>query len=253
MKEIKQIINSVVNSYGEAAARTIAARKRFYYPLDPADATGLLISEYKNAVEARGRQYVADNETATRLHSIANWLTNPNCKPSLLLNGSLPGTGKTTTARAIERMAKGLKKAFNAQEIETARSKAAGKWIKMEDSERNTLTMCEASIIVPVFYSAMDLANMVESGKAAFEAAKRSNFLIIDDLGTEPVSVKVFGNEVFPIIEILQHRYAEMLPTIITTNLGLNSISDIYGPRISDRLREMCETLYFAQSESYRR
>ena len=253
MKELKQIFAQVVNNYGKDAAHSTAALKRFYYPIDASKAAELLASEYKNTVEARGRLYLADNETATRLQSIANWLTNASCKPSLLLYGSLPGTGKTTTARAIARMARGLKAAFNAESIQEQRCKDAGKWIPLENYERDYLSMCENSIIVPVFYTAMELANMVESSKATFEALKRTQFLIIDDLGTEPVSVKVFGNEYAPIIELLQHRYAEMLPTIITTNLGLNQIAATYGPRISDRLREMCEMLNYAQGESYRR
>jgi DNA replication protein DnaC len=171
-----------------------------------------------------------------------------------LLYGSLPGTGKTTTAAAIARMAKGLKNSFNPQTVFRQRCiEAGGEYKPLEDEEKTLYEMCEAAVIVPAFYTAGDLANLVESNKGAFEAAKQSKFLIIDDMGTEPVSVKLYGNEFFPIIEIILHRYAAMLPTIITSNLGLNRIADIYGERIADRLREMCETLYFAQGESYRR
>lgn len=253
MKNLEDIIGRAVDSYGKIAAETIAPRKRFCFPIDSNTAASLLISEYKNTVEARTRVYLADSETAGRLHSIANWLTNRNCKPSLLLYGSLPGTGKTTTATAILRMAQGLRAAFNAQTIQAQRCREAGKYIPLEESEKNLLSMCEAAVIVPSFYTAVDLANIVESNRSTFEAAQRCNFLIIDDLGIEQYSRRVYGNEVFPIIEILQYRYANMLPTIITSNLGFNGIADRYGDRIADRLREMCETLYFAQGESYRR
>jgi len=254
MKDIKDIIGRAVDSYGKAAAGTMAARKRFRYPIDSSTAAALLISEYKNTVEARGRNYLADDETTRRLQSVANWLTNPHCKSSVLLYGSLPGTGKTTTAAAIARMAKGLRNTFNPQTVFQQRCiEAGGKYMPLEEEEKSLLEMYEAAIIIPVFYTAGDLANMIESNRASFEAAKRCSFLIIDDMGTEPVSVKLYGNEFFPLIEILQHRYAEMLPTIITTNLELSRISDYYGPRILDRLREMCETLYYTQGESYRR
>ena len=249
----KDIITDALTRYGNTAAGGTFTPRRFCFPLEPTAARVLLTSEYKNAVEARGKIYLADDETPRRIQSIANWLTNPNCKPSLLLYGSLPGTGKTTAARAIERMAKGLKAAFDANAIQEQRCREAGKYLPLSEEERMNLTMHEAAIIIPTFYTAGDLANMVDSNKATFEAAKRCNFLIIDDMGTEPVSVRLYGNEFFPIIEVLLHRYNAMLPTIITSNLAFNSISDIYGPRISDRLREMCETLYFSQGESYRR
>lgn len=254
MKDIKDIIGRAINDCSNAAAGAITLKKRFCFPLEAGQAAALLLSHYKIAVEERGRIYIADNETARRLQSIANWLTNPNCKPSLLLSGSLPGTGKTTTAAAIEKMARGLKAAFNPQAIQDKICReAGGQYIPLEEEEKTRLAMCENAVIIPYFYTAGDLANLVESNKGAFEAAKRSSFLIIDDMGTEPVSVKLYGNEFFPIIEILQYRYAAMLPTIITTNLGLSTISNLYGQRISDRLGEMCETLYYAQGESYRR
>ena len=253
MKEIKDIIGRAINDCSKAAAGAIAIKKRFRFPLEAGEAAALLLSYYKIAVEERGRIYIADNETARRLQSIANWLTNPNCKPSLLLHGSQPGTGKTTTAAAIDKMARGLKEVFNAQAMQDKICREAGQYIPLEDEERMRLTMCENAVIIPAFYTAGDLANLEESNKTAFENAKHSSFLIIDDMGTEPVSVKLYGNEYFPIIEILQYRYAAMLPTIITSNLGLSSITNIYGQRISDRLGEMCEILFFAQGESYRR
>lgn len=253
MKDLHTIIGRAIDNYRSEAANKCPQAPRFCYPIESGEATQLLLCEYKNTVEARGKVYRADSETARRLQSIATWLTNRNCKPSLLLCGALPGTGKTTTATAILRMAQGLRAAFNAQTIQAQRCREAGKYIPLEESEKNLLSMCEAAVIVPSFYTAVDLANIVESNRSTFEAAQRCNFLIIDDLGTEPVSRRVYGNEVFPIIEILQYRYANMLPTIITSNFGLNKIAELYGPRISDRLRDMCEILFYTQEESYRR
>ncbi len=255
MKEINQLIEDAVKAYGEAAANKTAEINRFCFPLESGKAAELLLCEYKNEVEARGSYFRADSETKERVKSVANWLTTRTCKPSLLLSGALPGTGKTTMARAIERMAKSLKSALDPQSVQGKRCREAGKYIPLDESERKWLTMCEAAVIVPRFCRAVDLAAMTESDRTAFDSMKRCGFLIIDDIGEEPVSVKLFGNEFFPVISVLEYRYDNMLPTIITSNLGLNALGrpEMYGERISSRLQEMCEKLYYTQSESYRR
>ena len=99
--------------------------------------------------------------------------------------------------------------------------------------------------------SALEIANKARDetqekrqseGYVTFDMVKTTKrILFIDDLGTEPLAVRNYGNEIMPLTELLLHRYDKGLPTVITTNLGDQAIADTYGPRILDRLNEMYE------------
>ena len=250
MKDLKDIIGRAIDNYGKAAAGAVIPRKRFCFPIDSQRAADLLKIEYKKGVEARNRIFIDDNETAQRVQIAANWLTNPDCRPWLLLYG-LPSTGKTILAQAIQRIAEELKGLFNPQIVQEQRCRAAGKYIPLNEEEKRLLSMCEAAVIVPAFKTARDLAKMAVTSKAEFEGAKKCDFLIIDELGEDPVSVWEWKNEYLPLTEILDYRYRAMLPTIITSNLALNNIAVNYGDRIEQRMKEMCER-YHSQGDSYR-
>lgn len=58
----------------------------------------------------------------------------------------------------------------------------------------------------------------------------------IDDLGEEPVEVLHYGNVSTPIVDIIEHRYNNNIPTFFTTNL---TSPERYGKRVCDRLNEM--------------
>ena len=76
--------------------------------------------------------------------------------------------------------------------------------------------------------------------------------LFVDDLGSEPVSVKIYGNEVSPITEMLYHRYDRQLWTLLTSNMSDELLKNRYGARIEDRFKEMFDRLHF-NGESYRK
>jgi DNA replication protein DnaC len=63
--------------------------------------------------------------------------------------------------------------------------------------------------------------------------------LFLDDIGaekpTEWVEEKIYL--------IVNKRYNDMLPTIFTSNLGINELSDRVGDRIASRIVEMCEII----------
>ena len=65
---------------------------------------------------------------------------------------------------------------------------------------------------------------------------KRCNALILDDLGAEKSSDWVQEK----LFEIIDYRYNENLPLIITTNCVPNELKEKVGHRSFDRLREMC-------------
>lgn len=71
---------------------------------------------------------------------------------------------------------------------------------------------------------------------------QNADLLIIDDLGTEKSS----DWSISTIYNIIDGRYRQRLPLIITTNLKINSdeingeLADRYGRRTEDRILEMC-------------
>jgi len=76
-----------------------------------------------------------------------------------------------------------------------------------------------------------------------------------DDLGTESNS-KYYGKEKNVIAEILLNRYDNNLPknsTHITTNLSVKELSDAYGSRVTDRIKEMMNVIQFDKDTKSRR
>lgn len=76
-------------------------------------------------------------------------------------------------------------------------------------------------------------------------------YLLLDDVGTEPVEIKSFGNSLLPFVRVVEARYDRHLPLIITSNLGPRDFLDRYGMRTYDRMRECCEVVSF-EGQSYR-
>ena len=76
--------------------------------------------------------------------------------------------------------------------------------------------------------------------------------IFIDDIGTEPASIKSWGNEISPVTELLYSRYDRQLFTIITSNLNDKELEERYGLRIADRMAEMFERLHYS-NRSYRK
>lgn len=64
-----------------------------------------------------------------------------------------------------------------------------------------------------------------------------ATLLAIDDLGSEYVDGK--GSFLATVDGLLNARYAEERPTVITTNLGAARFASRYGERIADRIREV--------------
>lgn len=81
---------------------------------------------------------------------------------------------------------------------------------------------------------------------------KKTSLLIIDDLGTEKASE--WQQE--KIYIILNYRYNEMLPTIITTNLSGAELTQHISPRVVERMIEAADRGKYMlnfKGDSYRR
>ena len=135
-----------------------------------------------------------------------------------------PGNGKTTLADAIKQLIDTLYYSNYSNERKQVRKIPASRLVDLARDERNEL-----------------LADL-----------KGTELLFIDDVGTEATSVKVWGNEVSPMVELLYQRYDRQLFTVITSNLeSEDDIVNRYGDRINDRFAEMFDYLPF-DNQSYR-
>ena len=92
---------------------------------------------------------------------------------------------------------------------------------------------------VPMTY----LVSYVKMNDELPEFVYEDRMLVLDDVGTEPLEVQMYGNRYELFNEILYARYAKYQPTAITTNLSLEEFGKKYGQRIASRMTEMFDNL----------
>jgi hypothetical protein len=69
----------------------------------------------------------------------------------------------------------------------------------------------------------------------AVRLAKQTGLLVLDDVG-----LSVGGKDEIPKLhEVLDERYGNRRPTVMTTNIGNDEFAAVLGPRMADRLREV--------------
>jgi DNA replication protein DnaC len=77
-----------------------------------------------------------------------------------------------------------------------------------------------------------------ETEEDIYEELSSEDLLIIDDVGKTKPHDNSFLQSVY--FRIIDDRYNNQLPIILTTNLSLNELEEHIGGASSDRLREMC-------------
>lgn len=177
---------------------------------------------YIDEVQRRGLVFTDDKETAAHINKAAYWLVNTNCKPGLILFGTV-GNGKTTLARAICKLIGIL-------------------YASALSTERKGV----------VSVTALELATIAKNEPERFETLKKAELLFIDDVGVEPSVVKVWGNEISPFVDMIYYRYDRQLFTIMTSNLNSEDLAEKYGLRVADRFTEMLDQIVFS-NHSYRK
>lgn len=174
-----------------------------------------IISYYYRA-EVENRNMIFHDDMKEIIDLVSAWLAEGfQKKPWLLLCGGV-GTGKSTMSKSIQ------------------------DWYKYLTCGRKVFGIYTAN------YIAGNAINTEE-----YEMLHKTPRLIIDDLGTESVSVNDYGNIRTPIIDLLHSRYNERKMTIISTNLTPKQIGERYGDRILDRLKELAQNIVFT-NKSYR-
>ncbi len=180
-----------------------------------------LAAAYRSEVERNGGTFRPDAYTQRAVGDVARWLTT-HTKPGLMLRGYV-GVGKTTVMMAAAKVL----------------AIAAGRTMKIVDARAIT--------------------TMAKNDEREFDKLIKEPLLGIDDLGTEPATVKSWGNELSPVAELLTQRYVGRRFTVITTNLavkenGDDELREVYGERLFDRFREAYNFInYDSKQTSYRR
>lgn len=176
-----------------------------------------IYSEYKMAVMAKNGVIMDDLNTAANVISVTNWIFESGNRPWLRISGFI-GNGKSTMLEA-------LKKWFD---------KTHGRFR------------------FPKYTAAEIIKIAASEDKREFETICNFPVLMIDDLGTEPNEIVVFGNKTQPMRDLFYFRYDKRLITVFTTNLTDSEFSQYYGERIADRCRELQTKIVFKQ-KSYRK
>lgn len=89
----------------------------------------------------------------------------------------------------------------------------------------------------PVFIPTYKLERFSRYDGEQMEKLERARRLVIDDLGREFSDSK--GNFVTFVGALVDSRYADQLPMLITTNMKLDEFRELYGERTVERLREV--------------
>lgn len=146
---------------------------------------------------------------------VERWLVDPRRAGSLLILGDV-GVGKTHEAYgALYALAEAGLRAIRAVAVSEARLYALLRPGSIEH----------------------DIASERDRRVATYAGA---DVLLLDDLGSAKVSEWTTDEVIFPVID---HRYRNQLPTLITSNYGTAEIREMYGPRTHSRLAAMCRVV----------
>lgn len=197
-----------------------AYKSPYALPLGKDDCLMLLAMSYRETVESRGGTFSPTPRMEKCLSKVASFLTDPGTKWGMIYS-SVPGCGKTTMVRAIQRLLNVLR----LKDVQASESEYRKAGLRMVDAR-----------LVNKYY---------EKDPAAFSELQNASMLAVDDLGVETKANMSYGQLYFPMNELIEYRYSRQLFTVITTNMTGAEIKERYGDRFNDRLKEMMERVNF--------
>lgn len=188
-----------------------------------AEAEKWLYAGTQAEVAFRNRTFAQDQYTPDNIRRLAAYLTGDSAKFGVMLCG-VPGNGKTSLLYAFQ----------NAHNL-------------LNDFVRFPQPYDRGITIVDAVWFAMKCRDADQYK----EWADRP-MLGLEDIGRDAEQLKVYGDPITPVIDIIEYRYARQLFTFVTTNLTLKELQAKYGSRVADRFNEM-EIIVFNKPDSYRR
>lgn len=225
MKKLEQILGLDAEELTREALKQKITTNRFRLPMTAADASRMLQAFYRAEVINRGRVPERMDALGDVIGRTSHVLTSASYTGGALLCGRC-GNGKTTLLLAV---------------------KSLIEWLGDKD------------VVDPLrwqtyFASARSITEEARRHRTGLSLTATAPLLFLDDLGEEPVEVMDYGNVINPVVNILEQRYNRQRPTFITTNLTAREITEKYGVRIGDRLREMVTVIAMPESiPSFRR
>lgn len=190
---------------------------------DPELLQRIIARRIEQLVAKRGGTFQWTDVLRQAVERITSWMAYPkNRPPFIILCGSV-GTGKTTLTRAVESM---LLWSYEIQKAKTQGYKSIAYFLQFARAEE-----------IPGMFNQEEF----EARCGKFTDLCFTRVLVVDDLGTETLETKYYGTAARPSTLLINQRYENMLPTIMSTNLTPDGIADRYGDRIFDRLQEIAE------------
>lgn len=173
---------------------------RYRWSGDVAKAQENLLWHYHREVTKTGRVYRDSVAVKEVMRTIASFMTTDDYHFGIMFCGQ-PGNGKTTMMNTMYNVCR--YRGDNA----------------LLTSGKKIVKAVEGGLDVNVF--------------------QNERLMFIDDLGAERKEIQEYGNVLTPMIDLLEHRYAKRLFTVVTTNLDADQLGEKYGARLRDRFREM--------------
>ena len=133
------------------------------------------------------------------------------------------------------------------------------KYIHSEEGRQKNLLICGGfgsgkTLLMTAFYKFIDFY-AIKSNQTRWCYFKSNTpnftdkeklFCIVDEMGREELTEKVYGNEKTPFISFLIKRYDTGIPTLAISNLDMTELAKYYGEYIAHRIGEMFEVIVMA-------